>query len=294
MREMMRMPAVAAGIAILAFSSGTLMAGPFDPDPQNDKPPMVQFWRVGEAASYLGVNIREIDTERAKELKLREEAGVEITRIVEDSPAAKAGLKVGDVVLAYNGQQVEGMEQFSRFVRETPPGRDVKLLISRDGNTQTLTARIGTRKSVPFAVSSMPRIEMPAIAPTMPDLPRALMMWRSSMLGIEAEALHGQMADFFGVKEGVLVRSVMKDTPAAKAGLKAGDVVLKIDDTRVATPNDISSAVRSMRDKKTFAITIMRDKHEMTVTATVDDDHSGWDVQPFREQFHRFERTVKM
>jgi serine protease Do len=96
------------------------------------------------------------------------------------------------------------------------------------------------------------------------------------MLGIEAEALRGQMAEFFGTKEGVLVRSVMKDSPAAKAGLKAGDVILKIDDTTVGSPSDVTAAVRSMRDKKGFPITILRDRKELTVTAAVEDDRSDW------------------
>lgn len=95
---------------------------------------------------YLGVGIREIDSERAKALKLSEEYGVEITAVTEGSPAEKAGIKVGDVVLEYSGHRVEGTEQLMRLVRETPPGRQVKLLISRNGATQTITATIGERK----------------------------------------------------------------------------------------------------------------------------------------------------
>ena len=243
--------------------------------------PDVSVIRVAAGGgSYLGVNLREIDTDRAKELRLREEAGVEITRIEDDSPAAKAGLKPGDVVLAYNGTRVEGMEQFSRFVRETPPGRDVKLLISRDGNSQTITARIGARKTAPFAaggVSGMPRIELPAIAP-LPDLPRGIMMWRTSALGIEAEPLRGQLADFFGAKEGVLVRSVIKDTAASRAGLKAGDVILKIGESKVASPGEVTSAIHSAKDRKALPIVILRDRREMTVTATIDDDRSDWGI----------------
>lgn len=277
MFDMRKLPVLAAGLGLICLYPAK--ADPFDPDPFQDK--SVSVIRIG-GGSYLGVNLREIDSERAKELKLREEAGVEITRVEDDSPAAKAGLKAGDVVLAYNGQRVEGMEQFSRFVRETPAARDVKLLISRDGNTQTLTAKLGTRKA-PMAMA-MPRMEIPAIAPmppSMPDLPRGIMMWRTSALGVEAESLKGQMAEFFGVKEGVLVRSVMKDTPAAKAGIKAGDVILKVDDTKVAAPSDISSAIRSGRDKKTFTILLIRDRKEITVTATIDPEERGdWNTLP--------------
>src|ERR1700674_706232 len=88
-------------------------------------PPSVSRVAAPSASgSFLGVGIQEIDGNRAKELKLPEEAGVEVTRIAPDSPAEKAGIKTGDVVTQYNGQRVEGMDQFSRMVRETPAGRD--------------------------------------------------------------------------------------------------------------------------------------------------------------------------
>ena len=266
----------AAGMAAVLIP-GMLSAQPLEATPEPPQAPT--FHLAGSGTSYLGVNLREIDSDRAKELKLKEEAGVEITRVEDDSPAMKAGLKVNDVVLTYNGTRVEGMEQFSRFVRETPSGRDVKLQISRDGNTQTVTARIGARKG-PLAISGMavPRVEAPPMPP-MPDLPRAIMMWRTSALGIEAEALRGQFADFFGVKDGVLVRSVMKDTPAAKAGLKAGDVILKVGDTGVASPADVTSAIHSAKDKKSLPLVVMRDHKEVTLTASIDDDRSEWEWQ---------------
>ena len=93
----------------------------------------------GAPGSYLGVGLEDIDSARAKELKLKEERGVEIRRVDPDSPAEKAGLKEHDVVLEYNGQRVEGGDSLARMVRETPVGRTARLLISRDGNTQTVT-----------------------------------------------------------------------------------------------------------------------------------------------------------
>src|SRR5205823_12074314 len=120
---------------------------------------------------FLGVGVTEIDSERAKALNLREERGVEVKKVDEDSPAAKAGVKDGDVVLEYNGQRVEGIEQFLRFVRETPVGRQVKLLISRGGATQTLTATIGSRPAgmVMFSGDEF-KFKMPEIR--IPDMPR--------------------------------------------------------------------------------------------------------------------------
>src|SRR5438477_13150119 len=98
--------------------------------------------------SFLGVGIQEIDSVRAKELKLPDDAGVEVTRIAPDSPAEKAGIKTGDVVTQYNGQRVEGMEQFSRMVRETPAGRDVRIAIIRNGAPQIVAVRIVARSVI--------------------------------------------------------------------------------------------------------------------------------------------------
>ena len=103
---------------------------------------------AARSGSFLGVGIQEIDSIRAKELKLPEEAGVEVTRIAPDSPAEKAGIKTGDVVTQYNGERVEGMDQFSRMVRETPAGREVKIGIIRNGAPQTITAQIGSRPAI--------------------------------------------------------------------------------------------------------------------------------------------------
>lgn len=243
--------------------------------------PMEDAFRVlmMDGRSFLGVGVAEIDADRSKALKLKDEYGVEVTRVEEDSPASKAGLKVNDVILEYNGQRVEGTEQFVRFVRETPVGRTVKLLVSRNGAPQTIAATLASRKN-PRAESF--RFEMPNIEVTVPDIPQAKMSWRSSMLGVEAEALESQLAGYFGVKEGVLVRSVNKATVAEKAGLKAGDVLLKVDDTKVTTPRDVTAAIRAARtkDKKQVSLLVMRDKREITLNATFEDEATSEKAAP--------------
>lgn len=232
------------------------------------------------SSSFIGVGIQEIDSERAKTLKLREEAGVEITRVDPDSPAEKAGLKTGDVVLQYNGQRVEGIEQFSRMVHETPAGREVKLEIWRNGASQSVTVKVGARrmpKPFPgegFSLAPMPPMERFDVR--IPDVPRSYMSWRSAALGVEAESLEGQLAEYFGVKEGVLVRSVTKGSAAEKAGIKAGDVITRVDESKVATPADISSRIRTLRGKS-IPVVLMRDRKEMTLSVALDDqDRADW------------------
>jgi serine protease Do len=239
------------------------------------------------SGSFLGVGVREIDSERAKELKLPAEFGVEITKVDAESPAEKAGLKIGDVVQSYNGQRVEGTEQFVRMVRETPAGRNAQLGIIRGGAQQTLSATIAARKSTAFAMGapmegmkgmtwSMP--EGRSFEMHVPDIPKATMSWRSSMLGVEAEALKdSQLASFFGVKGGVLVRSVVSASAAEKAGIKAGDVIVKVDETKAEAPRDITTAIRTAREagRKSVTIALFRDRKEMPVTVALDDDTSS-------------------
>lgn len=246
-------------------------APPLPPDPP--APPEMP----GAIRSYLGIGVAEIDAERAKALKLSEERGVEITRVEPDSPAEKAGLKVGDVVLEYNGQRVEGTQQFVRMVRETPPGRRVTLLISRDGATQTVTATLGRRREPDWPLGPEFRANMERLRSELErmrrnlraEAPRVYVSWRSTLLGVEAESLTDQLAEFFGVKEGVLVRSVLKDTPAEKAGLKAGDVITKVDGEAVRTPEQVAQRLRSSRSKGTVPLTIVRNHKEMTVNVTL-------------------------
>jgi serine protease Do len=218
------------------------------------------------SGSFLGVGIKEIDSDRAKALKLKEEAGVEITRVDENSPAEKAGLHTGDVILEYNGQQVEGIEQFSRMVRETPAGREAKLGVFRNGANQTIMAKIGSRRPAPLAPFDLGNLSV-----RIPDIPHTFLGWRSSLLGVEAESLEGQLAEFFGVKEGVLVRSVIQGSAADKAGMKAGDVITRVDDSKVASSNDVTSRLRSNRGKP-VPIVVLRDHKEVTVQVAVPGD----------------------
>jgi serine protease Do len=239
--------------------------------------PQVIQHRVLTGGSYLGVGLAEIDSKQAAELKLKEPYGVEITRVEEGSPADKAGLKSGDVVIEFNGEHVEGMEQFGRLVRETPAGREVKLLVSRSGATQSIAATLATRKLRSVGGNFGPVIEIPEIH--IPDMPQIFTTLRSPLLGVEAESLGSQLAAYFGVKQGVLVRSVLKDTAAEKVGMKAGDVITNVDGSAVGSPSELSSAIRLSSSKKTFPIEVMRDHKEMSINVTIEDGRSERAIQ---------------
>jgi serine protease Do len=230
--------------------------------------------------SYLGIGVADITSERAKALNLKEDRGAEVTSVEDDSPAAKAGLKEGDVILEFNGQAVQGQAQLARLVQETPAGCQGKILVSRGGATQTVTATIGSKRSGPAAVMGMrgEPFNMPEIRiPELPDIPRVEMNLQSRRLGIVGEALdpEDQLSEFFGVKEGVLVKSVLKNSAAEKAGLKAGDVVVKVGDTKVARTEEITRALRNVGDKSSVSVVVVRNKKEMTVPVAIEGTPRG-------------------
>lgn len=231
------------------------------------------------SATYLGIGVQDLDAERARTLKLKEDRGAEVTSVTADSPAAKAGIKEGDVVLEYNGQAVEGQEQLARLVRETPAGRHVKIVVWRNGGAQTLSATVESRRGGMFEGGdfnfTMPNITIPPMPPM--DIPNIYMGGRSAMLGIEGENLshESQFGEFLGVKEGVLVKAVTKNSAAEKAGIRAGDVIVKVDDERVSSTREITSALRSARSKKTFNVVVVRNKKDMTLSVTIEDNAPG-------------------
>jgi serine protease Do len=276
-----------SGICLAGFLAAALPAEP----PERVKAASSHVV-VHSGSSYLGVGVVEMTPERAKEIHLKEERGVEVRCVDADSPAAKAGLKESDVVLEYNGQRVEGGEQFMRLVRETPPGRPVSLLVFRGGANQTLAATIGQRQAGILALDmegdgplmampSMPDMpSMPAIR--IPDMPHAFTTWRSPTLGIETESLNPQLAEYFGVREGVLVRLVTHDSAAEKAGFKAGDVIVKVEGQKVTTPKEISGILQSSRSKKTVLITVLRHQKEVVLNVTLE-ERSSWNPLEDRE-----------
>jgi serine protease Do len=232
------------------------------------------------SAPYLGVSVMDVDGARAKTLKLKEERGAEITRTDASGPAAKAGVKVGDVVLEYNGQTVQDSAHLQRLVRETVPGHEAKLSVWRSGAAQSVTATIESRHMAMiggepwFAVQVPPMPEMPPMPPmpAMPsfdfEIPHIQTIMQNSVLGISGEPLgdEQQFAEFFGVRDGVLVKEVDSNSAAERAGIKAGDVIVKVSDTRVGSLRELTTALRAARSKGSYTIVVVRNKKEMPVT----------------------------
>ena len=257
-------------LALLAVSAARAQVMAFLPDDA--------LAPVAGQGSFLGVGVVEIAHASSQALKLKEDRGVEITRVEQNSPAQKAGLQVGDVVLSFGGQSVIGIEQFARLVRETPAGREVTIEISRDGRISSLPVTIGTLRA--RAVAPLPLQGMQMVRPEFfgfigaPDVPRAFMSWGNPTIGVECEGIDGQFAEFFGVKEGVLVRSVRDSSPAAKAGIKAGDVITRVEGKAISAPREITAVLREKKPGTAMTVQLVRNRKDMTVNIPVEDPAS--------------------
>ena len=222
-----------------------------------------------EGAAWLGVILKDVTAEKARDLKLPGEYGALVEIVEGDSPAAKAGLQKGDVIVEFAGERVRSEAQLRRLIRETPAGRSVSLQVFRDGQARTLNVKLQSR-------TSHLNIQVPGIymAPPMPQLfgfggYNSLFNDGRPSLGISGDELTTQLASYFGVKQGkgVLVREVLVGSPAANAGLRAGDVIVAVDGKSVATVAELRQAleIKPGEEKRKLDLTVVRDHHEQTV-----------------------------
>lgn len=228
---------------------------------------------------YLGVTLKEIDADRVSALKLKDTHGAEVIMVDHDAPAGKSGLKVHDVILQLDGQPFDTAEQLRRRLLDMPAGRTVSFLISRDGNLINVTAQLcdgsvlgqqawSQHYSVPQPAPAARGAESflgkpaPATAAFLDSMiPKGL------YVGADVNPVRTQLADYFGVRSGtgLLVESVDSQSPAARAGLKAGDVVTKVDSQPMTSHNDWVKALRRHRGKL-VQVTVMRNKQEQVLT----------------------------
>jgi C-terminal processing protease CtpA/Prc len=218
---------------------------------------------------WLGIELSEVTPASSTKLKLPQVRGVIVSEVLPDGPAAQVGLQKDDVIMEFDGHPVDGMLQFSRLVRETPSGRIVPLVVWRDGHKTDLTVQIGNRNQ---DMDSHFRELAPPHALNFKFSKPEFYLRRTPILGIEAEDVSGQLGSYFHIPsgEGILVREVSPDTPAAKTGLKAGDVIIRVDGKNVKSIADLRDHLKEESDKKSLSLTIVRSGSEMGVTIAIE------------------------
>lgn len=238
--------------------------------------------------SYLGVYLSDVDAGDVDELDLRAERGAVVESVADESPAAEAGIEENDVIVAWNGTPIESVAHLTRLVRETPAGRTVSLGVVRDGRQRDISVTVQDRSGQAYAHGIGPNME------------RAREMYGRALgrveglkdrfdfehmrgvfigrprLGVSLQNLTPQLGEFFEIDEGegALVTSVREDSPAAKAGLQAGDVIIGIGGEAVEGPGGVMSELSQLGEGE-VEITVVRDKKRRTMTATLEKPEEG-------------------
>jgi serine protease Do len=242
----------------------------------------------GWGGSQIGVAIEDVDP---GDTQGGQTGGIVIKDVTEDSPAEQAGLKAGDIIVEFDGERVRSARQFTRLVQETVPGRKVQAAVMRGGQRTTVTVEPRERGGRLFnnlndyrelEEFAMKRPPAPPPTPRQPSRPserafpmipdfEGFMFGGGNTLGLTAGELSPQLAEYFGTKEGVLVTSVRDDSAAAKAGLKAGDVVTSVNGTDVERPADLRREIQRLRAGDEFTLNVVRDKKATTVKGKVEE-----------------------
>jgi serine protease Do len=243
--------------------------------------------------SELGVMVSDLDpstrqSPQADSGSLR--AGVRIDEVNPDSPAEKAGIKAGDIIVEFDGEKVRSARQFTRLVQETPEGRSVSIALMRDGKKQTVNAtpdsgrmtwNSGTPGFGPDVERALRdaergmreyRFQMPEPRTFEYRVPGDMMPFMARprpMLGVQVQSMSRDLEEYFGVKNGgALVSSVTPDSAASKAGMKAGDVIISVNGRSVTDADDLINQIEDINGEAT--IVVVRDRKEMTLQATIE------------------------
>lgn len=277
-------------LAVLILTVAPALAQQPAPPPEPPEPPedFNTFSLFVDGGGFLGVYGEDINNENMSRYRLNQTRGVGITRVIADSPAEKAGLRKDDVILRLDGENVTSVRKLNRLVSEIAPDHSVKITISRNGSEQELTATIGKRRNSSSArdlFSEQPRawkwegpIEIdkfnrdfnPLQLDKLNDNNDLTFFFNNTRrIGVSTMELTKQLADYFGVTtgKGVLVTAVTEGGPAAKAGIKAGDVITAVDGEEVDSTGDVSRAI-SRKKEGEVTITVIRNKSQQTFRVT--------------------------
>lgn len=304
-------------VSILIVTSSFILAIGQTPEAKKDAEKAAEAFAFSfdGGGSYLGVQTSEVNKDNFARYGLKDVRGVAIEKVMENSPAATAGLQAGDVIVRFNGEEVTGGRKLTRLVGEVDPDHQARITVVRSGREQEITATIGKRTMPGFENGSfkmafpdgMGKLELEKLKalPRLKDLPEMQgdvpqvfgvpggegksFTWRSGegrQIGIGVTPMSKQLGENFGVDAGVLIHTVNDGSPAFKAGLKAGDVIVEIDGKTVKSQFDL---IRGINEKKEgdVTLTIVRDRNRQTISVTpekgkgsgfvfqTDDDNDG-------------------
>jgi serine protease Do len=267
--------AVLSAALLAAAGAGATMAPVVHGQRTAVAPRSLEIFTTG--GGRIGVSVADVENSDVKAT-----SGVVIESVEDDSPAARAGMRNGDVVVEFDGERVRSVRQFTRLVSETPAGRQVAAAVLRDGQrvSLNLTTREAAmtrilnddaRRSVEilrdYALKVPPVPARPARPAPVPRPPafEGLVWAMGNPLGATVNSLSDQLAEYFGTKDGVLVASVTEGSAAEKAGLKAGDVIVSVNGETVRDAAALRRQMQRVKSGGEFTLGIVRDRKSQTL-----------------------------
>lgn len=274
MRNLFMILAIVLFASASAFAQLTPPAPPPPPSPALPPEPMTFSFQF-DGMNYMGVVTEEIDRENMSRYGMNSARGVGISRVSEDSPADKAGLKKGDVILQFDGEPVTSARKLFRLIGEAAPEQTVRLTISRNGSEQQVSVKLGQRENssrayramIPNQGELLRRVPSPRVWNSVPE---SLGFFSNNRrIGITTNTLTKQLADFFGVSggRGLLITSISENSPASRAGLRAGDVITEVNNEKIEDADDFIRAL-NFKEEGDVTLTIIRDKSQRTIKVT--------------------------
>jgi serine protease Do len=261
---------VRSGIVVVVIFLACSMALPAS---QAQTRTVTNTLQLGLDGAYLGIQMKDVAAGDVSKYKLSSERGVIVSSVMKGSPAETANLKDEDVILEFGGFAVWSSSQFSRLVQETPAGRKVDMVVSRDGKRINLNATLENRdrgnaegriEMVPDERFGPGRRSFQFRLPDMPERPAADPSPQKARLGVTIQPLTDQLGAFLGVpgNKGVLVASVKDGSPSA-GKLKSGDVIISVDGKSVENPDELTRLIRA-KSEGAINLKVIRDKKEIS------------------------------
>ncbi len=235
-------------------------------------PAMAKKYDSGKA--WIGVYTQTIDDDLEEAFDLDRSEGVVIVDVVDDSPADDAGLRRKDIIVEINGKSLEDSDDLVDFVSDLNAGDEANLVIIRKGEKQTIEIEVGERPKYEwFGSRSGTSYKMPKIITR--DF--NFSFESGGYMGVAIQNLSDQLGEYFGVEdgEGILVTEVFEDSPAEEAGLKAGDVIIAIDDEDVAETDELQEIIAEKEEGDEVTVEFFRNGNKQTATVEIVEDEHG-------------------
>ncbi|RPI04081.1 MAG: PDZ domain-containing protein [Ignavibacteriae bacterium] len=267
---------IGAATLLMLLITGTMVAASGKPSAEMQKKEKIK------SSGWIGIMIQDVNEKISKKEKLDSEEGAFVQEVVDDSPADSAGLQEGDVIVLFNGKKVVDADDLMKLVGRTPPGTKVDLVAIRDGLKKTIPLTVGRKKTARHHGFG-----------EIPNIPDINVVFGNHVLGLQLLTLHEQLGEYFDApnNEGVLVEEVNPESPAEKAGFKAGDIITRVGKRNVDAVEKVRKELRRYDEGDKVDFEILRKGIKKTLSVEMDEDQDARQQFFFRKPHMRKFRT---